>query len=152
MWKPRRLTTLWASTSCYRESFVTLYSRDKRNFPVKTICLLSPGQNSRVVVWVTKSVCKIYAGMHLYLYNMLSQQSNRVRVTDVSTFYQQILGIPLWFIMGFHAVEPVVTANKLSVYLKRLFLSLWQDKHHFTEVLQQDMWTLKTKMSSHGNR
>jgi hypothetical protein len=25
MWKPRRLTTLWASTACYRDSFTLQY-------------------------------------------------------------------------------------------------------------------------------
>jgi hypothetical protein len=25
MWKPRRLTTLWASTACYRDSFTFFY-------------------------------------------------------------------------------------------------------------------------------
>jgi hypothetical protein len=26
MWEPRRLTTLWAFTACYRDSFTFLYS------------------------------------------------------------------------------------------------------------------------------
>jgi hypothetical protein len=26
MWEPRRLTTLWASTACYRDRFISLYS------------------------------------------------------------------------------------------------------------------------------
>jgi hypothetical protein len=27
MWEPRRLTTLWASTACYRDSFTSSFTR-----------------------------------------------------------------------------------------------------------------------------
>jgi hypothetical protein len=30
MWEPRRLTTLWASTECYRDSFTFLFTPDYR--------------------------------------------------------------------------------------------------------------------------
>jgi hypothetical protein len=32
MWEPRRLTTLWASTACYRDSFTFLRAKVIRHF------------------------------------------------------------------------------------------------------------------------
>jgi hypothetical protein len=37
MWEPRRLTTLWASTACYRDSF-TLYTPPSEPFRLSMTC------------------------------------------------------------------------------------------------------------------
>jgi hypothetical protein len=33
MWEPRRLTTLWASTACYRDSFT--FKHNRKNFVIQ---------------------------------------------------------------------------------------------------------------------
>jgi hypothetical protein len=37
MWEPRRLTTLWAFTACYRDSFAFCFYLNKVNITVKRV-------------------------------------------------------------------------------------------------------------------
>jgi hypothetical protein len=48
MWEPQRLSTLWASTACYRDSFTftfTLYTRGCRNWRFSSCYLQTDGMN-----------------------------------------------------------------------------------------------------------
>jgi hypothetical protein len=40
MWEPRRITTLWVSTACYRDIFTLFISKSTHLTPVKCCCLV----------------------------------------------------------------------------------------------------------------
>jgi hypothetical protein len=81
MWEPRRLTYLWASTACYRDSFTFIFTsafawRDwgnPRNIPSRVAVLQTqiwpqkgvnkkrgchqPGHSFRIIVWLLEKQC-----------------------------------------------------------------------------------------------
>jgi hypothetical protein len=113
MWEPRRLTTLWAFTACYRESFIT-----RRTFLYATTPLLVLGS--------TCSLREVEAGRfsfgrsgksmmltrHIYLY------------LDLDPVYKIISSDFLVFFVNSHSIHcPISTVHliadiKLLTYLR----------------------------------
>jgi hypothetical protein len=53
MWEPRRLTTLWTSRACYRDSFTCCFLQTKIKLPQKTLLKISASNVVEIlsVVW-----------------------------------------------------------------------------------------------------
>jgi hypothetical protein len=59
MWEPRRLTTLWASTACYRDSFTFFfYKKPEIVFSVRGI--IAPNKQNRVPFPIIRSYPTIH--------------------------------------------------------------------------------------------
>jgi hypothetical protein len=74
MWDPRRLTTLWVLTNCYRDSF-TLHTE----YLIITCHILRDG------FWASKQILKLHMNMHPEV------RSHKLTPTSTSTFTSQTL-------------------------------------------------------------
>jgi hypothetical protein len=104
MWDPRRLTILWASTSCYRDSFTFFY----------VLC---------AYMYLNMYVCLMYTLVFVYIYNDVRNCTEVWRLSWLCLLVATFIIVSCYW----HSAVNICNGNFIN---KRLFLKvIWRYFH-----------------------